>query len=214
MNQRVRERIPTPENDNRLNLTNNNLNNPFSNIAAGVALTTQNLATNPSIFPSASSPVPVLGTLLLSPINESDSVNNTLTSGSLAPNKNILPLNFKATSAQFGSLMIPSNTRQDMEPTNSFVVLPSSKNENEIIPVSITTAQLPSNLTTSSTAIITELPLDQPDSSETALSAELHPKMQRQHSFESNSGDSASVSSTLSKRPAGTKGKNHSEVYV
>lgn len=213
MNQRVRERIPTPENDNRLNLPHNN---PFSNIqsiATGVALTAQNLATNPSIFPSANSSVPILGTLLLSPINETDSVNNTLTSGH-APNKTILPLNFKSTAAQFGSLMIPSNAHQDMEPTNSFVVLPSSKNENEMIPVSITTAQLSSNPATSSTAIITELPLDQPDSSANANTSDLHPIMQRQHSFDSNSGDSTSVSSTLSKRPTGTTGKKNNEVYV
>lgn len=210
MNQRVRERIPTPENDNRLNLPHNN---PFSNIqsiASGVALTAQSLATNPSIFPSANSSVPILGTLLLSPINETDSVNNTLTSGH-APNKPILPLNFKS---QFGSLMIPSNAHQDMEPTNSFVVLPSSMNENETIPVSISSAQLSSNQGTSSTAVITELPLDQPDTSANVHTSDLHPIMQRQHSFDSNSGESTSVSSTLSKRPAGTKGKKHNEVYV
>lgn len=218
MNQRVRERIPTPENDNRLNLPNNNLNNPFSNIqsiATGVALTAQNLATNPSIFPSVNNSVPILGTLLLSPINESDSVNNTLTSGSLAPNKPILPLNFKSTKAQFGSLMIPHSSHQDMEPTNSFMVLPSSQNENEIIPVSITSAPLSSNPATSTTAVITELPLDQPDSSPIVHSPVFHPEMHRQHSFDSNTGDSTSVSSTLSKRQtAGNTGKKHNEVYV
>lgn len=217
INQRVRERIPTPENDNRLNLPHNNLGNTFGNmqsIATGVALTAQNLATNPSIFPSANNSVPILGTLLLSPINESDSVNNTLTSGSHAPNKSVLPLNFKPTTAQFGSLMIPSSTHQDMEPANSFMVLPSGKNESEIIPVSITAAQLSNNPTTSSTAIITELPLDQPDSSDKTHLPDLHPTIQRQHSFDSNSGDSTSVSSSLSKRPAGTTGKKHNEVYV
>jgi hypothetical protein len=142
MGQRVRERIPTPENDNRLSVSNNN-NNPFSNIqsiATGVALTAQNLATNPSIFPTSNN-VPILGTLLLSPIKESDSVNNTLSSGSLAQTKSI----FNSTNTQFGSLVIPSSSsHQDMESgtTNSFVVLPTSSSENEIIPVSITTVPL------------------------------------------------------------------------
>jgi hypothetical protein len=233
---RVRERIPTPENDNRLNGNNNNNNNPFSNIqsiATGVALTAQNLATNPSIFPSSNN-VPILGTLLLSPIKESDSVNNTLSSSSLAPSKSILPLNYKSTNTQFGSLVIPTSSHQDLD-SNSFVVLPSSSNENEIIPVSITT--VPLTITTSSAssgAIITELPIDQPDSSlrsapatprlgalfsdsPMSLSPALKHKIQRQQSVESNrsAADNASVSSnsTLSKRPGGAGGK-HSEVYV
>jgi hypothetical protein len=231
---RVRERIPTPENDNRLN--NNNGHNPFSNIqsiATGVALTAQNLATNPSIFQSSNN-VPILGTLLLTPIKESDSVNNTLSSSSLAPSKSILPLNYKSTNTQFGSLVIPTSSHQDLD-SNSFVVLPSSSNENEIIPVSITT--VPLTITTSSAssgAIITELPIDQPDSSlrsapatprlgalfsdsPMSLSPALKHKIQRQQSVESNrsAADNASVSSnsTLSKRPGGAGGK-HSEVYV
>lgn len=243
MGQRVRERIPTPENDNRVNGHHNNNNNPFSNIqsiASGVALTAQNLATNPSIFPSSNN-VPILGTLLLSPIKESDSVNNTLSSGSLAPSKSILPLNYKSTNTQFGSLVIPTSSTQDVNAntTNSFVVLQSSTHENDIIPVSITTVPLTittSNQTTSSGAIITELPLDQPDFSSMGLrsmavspsigdvnndSSARKQNIQRQQSVESNrsvaadddaSNESASSNSTTSKRP-GT-GNKHSEVYV
>lgn len=239
MGPRVRERIPTPENDNRMNGHNNN---PFGNIqsiATGVALTAQNLATNPSIFPSSNN-VPILGTLLLSPIKESDSLNNTLTSSSLAPSKSILPLNLKSTNTHFGSLVIPSSSNQDMDSstTNSFVVLPSSTNENEIIPVSITTVPMTMstiNQSVTTGAIITELPLDQPDSINYLRSAPATPclgnlfgdspimspalrhKIQRQQSVESNpdnaSNVSASSNSTLSKRPGGA-GNKHSEVYV
>lgn len=238
---RVRERIPTPENDNRLTVPNNN---PFSNIqsiATGVALSAQNLATNPSIFPSSNN-VPILGTLLLSPIKESDSVNNTLSSGSLAPSKSILPLNLNSTNTHFGSLVMTTNTNHDPESTttNSYVVLPSSTNKNEIIPVSITTVPLTitaTNHLASSNAIITELPLDQPDSSSNlksapatprlgnlfdspALSPALKDKIQRQQSVDSNQSAAAdnvsnvsASSSTLSKRPTGA-GNKHSEVYV
>lgn len=238
MNQRVRERIPTPENDNRLNVPSSN---PFSNIqsiATGVALTAQNLATNPSIFPSPNN-VPILGTLLLSPIKESDSVNNTLSSGSLAPSKSILPLNLKSTSTQFGSLVISPqvNAETDASQTSSFVVLPSSSNENEIIPVSITTMPLTitsTNQPMTTGAIITELPVDQTDSysgvtvvtpslsnlfsDSPSMSPALRHKIQRQQSVESNRSavaDNVSVSSTstLSKRPTGP-GNKHSEVYV
>lgn len=239
MVQRVRERIPTPENDNRLNVPQNT-NNPFSNIqsiATGVALTAQNLATNPSIFQTSNN-VPILGTLLLSPIKESDSVNNTLSSGSLAPSKSILPLNYKTTnSTQFGSLVIPSGSGHELDSTttNSFVVIPTSSTENEIIPVSITTVPLSyssTHQTTSSGAIITELPLDQSDVrslpslgslfDSPILSPAMRHKMQRQQSVESNrsttadnaSNVSASTNSTLSKRPGGGGGNKHSEVYV
>jgi hypothetical protein len=234
MVQRVRERIPTPENDNRFN--NNNHNNPFSNIqsiATGVALTAQNLATNPSIFPSSNN-VPILGTLLLSPIKESDSLNNTLSSSSLAPSKSILPLNYKSTNTQFGSLVIPSSSSQDPEATNSIFMLPSSKN-NEIIPVSITTVPLTittSNQSASMGAIITELPFDPVDMRSSPAtprngaffgdSPALRHKIQRQQSVESNrsgaadnvSNVSASSNSTLSKRPGGSASGKHSEVYV
>lgn len=241
MVQRVRERIPTPENDNRLHVPNNS-NNPFSNIqsiATGVALTAQNLATNPSIFPTSNN-VPILGTLLLSPIKESDSVNNTLSANSLAQNKSILPLNYKTTSTQFGSLVIPSSSSQDADShtTNSFVVIPSSSTESEIIPVSITTVPLTfsgTHQTMSTGAIITELPLDQPDMrslpatpnlaglfDSPILSQGFKHKIQRQQSMESNrsaatdnvSNVSASSNSTLSKRPGGGGGNKHSEVYV
>lgn len=242
MGQRVRERIPTPENDNRVNgHHHNHNNNPFSNIqsiASGVALTAQNLATNPSIFPSSNN-VPILGTLLLSPIKESDSVNNTLSSGSLAPSKSILPLNYKSTNTHFGSLVIPTSSTQDLNANtnNSFVVIQSSSHENEIIPVSITTVPLTistSNQSTSSGAIITELPLDQPDSfgfRSPAVTPSLgnlfndspasKQKIQRQQSVESNRSEppaedasnvSESSTSTTSKRPGA--GNKHSEVYV
>jgi hypothetical protein len=236
---RVRERIPTPENDNRLNghsnINNNNINNPFSNIqsiATGVALTAQNLATNPSIFPSSNN-VPILGTLLLSPIKESDSVNNTLSSSSLAPSKSILPLNYKSTNTQFGSLVIPSSSHQDLDSnmTSSFVMLPSSSSENEIIPVTITTVPLTitttSNQSVTTGAIITELPFDQTDfnlrsapatprlgilfGDSPVMSPALKHKIQRQQSVESNrSGTADNVStssnSTLTKRPGGSGG--------
>lgn len=240
MVQRVRERIPTPENDNRLHVPHNT-NNPFSHIqsiATGVALTAQNLATNPSIFQTSNN-VPILGTLLLSPIKESDSVNNTVSSNSFAPSKSILPLNYNTTnSTQFGSLVIPSGSSHDLDAntTNSFVVIPTSSTEREIIPVSITTVPLSystTHQTASSGAIITELPLDQSDVrslpttpnlgslfDSPILSPAMRHKMQRQQSVESNrsatadnaSNVSASTNSTLSKRPGG--GNKHSEVYV
>lgn len=238
MVQKVRERIPTPESDNRLNNGNFNQNNPFSNIqtiASGVALTAQNLATNPSIFPSSNN-VPILGTLLLSPINESDSVNNTLSSGSLAHHqtKSLLPFNVTS-NAQFGSLVMNSSHDQDSTNSNSFVVIPTTMSDNEMIPVSITSVPLSITTTLNSTtsgAIITELPLDQPDSSN-MRSAPATPrlggtfcdstenKVHRQQSLDSNrsmtTDDMSNASSNsnntnmTSKRPGG---KKHSEVYV
>lgn len=170
MNQRVRERVPTPENDNRLN--------PFSgiaSIASGVALTAQQLATNPSIFPSSTnnnnSSMPILGTLLLSPIKESDSVNNTLSSGSMvvSPSNSLLSPYIKSTNSPFGSLVVSSANHHDIEAnaTNSFVVLPASnkqqqQSDTEIIPVSIKT--VPYTTLSDHGAIITELPIDQCDS--------------------------------------------------
>lgn len=95
-----RERIPTPDNsENRLNNNQITNNHPFSaihTIASGVA----QLATSPNIFPSTNN-VPILGTLLLSPIKESDSVNNTLTSGSMQTKTSILPLNYKSSHGEF-----------------------------------------------------------------------------------------------------------------
>lgn len=237
MVQRVRERIPTPENDNRMH----NSNNPFSNIqsiATGVALSAQTLATNPNIYQPTNS-VPILGHLLLSPIKESDSLNNTLSSISNAPNQSILPLNYKSTNTQFGSLVIPtSSSHQDFDSntTNSFVVITSNSNESEVIPVSITTVPISistsnHSTTTSGGAFITELPLDQPDASTSLRSSPattslgnlfgdspaVRHKVQRQQSVESNpdnaSNVSASTNSTLSKRQGGT-GKKHGEVYV
>lgn len=235
--QRVRERIPTPENDNRLNShhINNSNNNPFSaihSIATGVAWSAQNLATNPSIFPNSSSNVQPAVSLLLSPIKESDSVNNTLSnlsSSSLAPSMSTLPINMNS-NAQF---VIPNNSHQDMDTSSKpFIVM---RNENEMIPVSvISTVPSMSNQSTSGAIItdITDLPFDQPDSSRIppgtpslvnllADSLTKSPggkhKIQRQHSVESNEASisnnadnvSSSPGSTLSKRP-----KKHNEVYV
>lgn len=244
MAQRVRERIPTPENDNRLNGHHNNNNNPFGNIqsiATGVAMSAQNLATNPSIFQSSTN-VPILGTLLLSPIKESDSVNNTISSGSLAPNSSILQLNLSSANKQFESLVIPTSSNQDMDSStkNSYVVI-SSENENLSIPVSITTVPITISTSMPSTqtgAIITELPLDQSDLIANVRSPVVTPslenlfndspittpalkhKIQRQQSVESNrsgAGDSASnashsSNSTQTKRQGA--GNKHSEVYV
>lgn len=240
--QRVRERIPTPESDNRLNGVGGNsmsqASNPFNNIqsiATGVALTAQNLTNNPSIF-SSSNNMPILGTLLLSPINEADSVNNTMTSGSLAQSKSLIPFNVKSTSTQFGSLMIPANSSHDQDSTNSssFVVIPTTMSENEIIPVSITSVPLSittTNHSTTSGAIITELPLEQSDSSRLqstpttprlghlfdspALSEN---RVHRQQSLDSNrsAADNSSGVSSNSNNATATKrnGKKHSEVYV
>lgn len=235
MVQRVRERVPTPENDNRLNINSTTNNNPFSlpTISSSVALTSQ-LTANPSIFTTSNNAVPILGTLLLSPIKETDSVNNTLSSGSLVTatsNKSILPLNFNSTNAQFGSLVMTANPNQDhLETTNSFVVLPTTQNENELIPVH--TVPLAITTTTSQTsAVITELPVDQTDSIrsppatprlenlfvEMSGSPQKH-KIERQQSVDSEvstqnvDNNSNSSNSTLSRRPA--NGKKHGEVYV
>lgn len=244
MAQRVRERIPTPENDNRLNGHHNINHNPFGNIqsiATGVAMSAQNLATTPSIFPtSTNGPPTILGTLLLSPIKESDSVNNTISSGSLANNNSILQLNLSSTNTQ--SLVIPTSSNQDMDSsTKSSYVVISNESENLSIPVSITT--VPITITqnipsTQTSAVITELPFDQPDSSvglrsrtgtlslenlfsdSPVMTPSLKHKVQRQQSVESNrsgTGDnnsnaSHSSNSTQSKRPGA--GNNHSEVYV
>jgi hypothetical protein len=243
--QRVRERIPTPESDNRLNGVGGNSmsqqTNPFSNIqsiATGVALTAQNLASNPSIF-SSSNNMPILGTLLLSPINEADSVNNTLTSSSLAQSTSLIPFNVKSTNTQFGSLVIPTNSSHDQDSTNSssFVVIPTTMTENEIIPVSITSMPLSittTNHSTTSGAIITELPLEQSDSSSRLQSTPTTPRLghlfdspalsehrvHRQQSLDSNrsaadnssgvSSNSNNATTTTTKR----NGKKHSEVYV
>lgn len=229
MNQRVRERVPTPENDNRMN--GHNQMSSIPSIASGVAMTTHNLATTPSIFPTTTNnSMPILGTLLLSPIKESDSVNNTLSSGSItvAPTNSILPLNIKTTNPQtFGSLVV-STTKAD----------------GEIIPVSITTVPLTATSDLHNTgAIITELPVDQNDSITSSggkRSAPATPrlgnffsdfsvspippaknKIQRQHSVDSNNSVnpnmddlSTSSNSTISKRQPQVGGKKHSEVYV
>lgn len=238
--QKVRERIPTPESDNRLNGQHSlsHATNPFNNIqstiATGVALTAQNLASNPTIFPSSNN-MPILGTLLLSPINEADSVNNTLSSGSLAP------FNVKS-NTQFGSLVIPSNSghEHDSSNSNSFVVIPTSMTENEIIPVSITSVPVSITTTNHSTslgAMITELPFDHSDSSHLRStpttprlshlfgsdSPSSEHRVHRQQSMDSNrsvttADNSSSMSSnsnnatTTTKRTAG--GKKNSEVYV
>lgn len=233
MVQRVRERVPTPENDNRLNINSTSNSNPFTlpTISSSVALASQ-LTTNPSIFTTSNNSVPILGTLLLSPIKETDSVNNTLSSGSLTTattNKSILPLNFNSKNAQFGSLVIPANANQDLETANSFVVLPTStataQNENELIPVHT----VPVAITTTSSqtsAVITELPVDQNDSIprlenlfiDMSSSPALRNKLERE-SVDSEKltgnvdNNSNSSSSTLSRRP-GNGNKKNGEVYV
>ena len=64
----------------------------------------------------------------------------------------------------FSSLVIPTSSHQDMD-NSSFVVLPSSSaNDNDNIPVSMTTVPYTRVDHTSSGAFITELPIDQPDS--------------------------------------------------
>jgi hypothetical protein len=247
MGQRIRERVPTPENENRLNVnsTNTAANNPFTtipSITSQVALTTSphHLTTTQSLFPSNNNTLPILGTLLLSPIKESDSVNNTLSSGSLtavSQSQSILPLNITSANAQFGSLVLPGSSNPDLETTNSFVVLPptnSHQKENEMVHAlhhhhhHITT-------TNPSGAIITDLPVDQSDSPATPRLENLFGDMmsnspitttknriQRQQSVDSNksyatNADNASNStnSTLSRRPqASNNGKKHGEVYV
>lgn len=235
---RVRERVPTPENDSRMNINSTSNNNPFTlpSISSSVALATSQLATNPTIFPSSNNSVPILGTLLLSPIKESDSVNNTLSSGSLATmtsTKSILPLNITSTNAQFGSLVIPANSNQDLE---NFVMIPTTttitQNENELIPVH--TVPLAITTTASQTsAVITDLPVDQTDSmrsrgatprlenlfGDVTASPALKNKIERQQSLDSENiatsvdNNSNSSNSTLSRRPANVNGKN-GEVYV
>ncbi|XP_070497388.1 bestrophin-2 isoform X2 [Chironomus tepperi] len=237
---RVRERVPTPENDShRMNINSTSNNNPFTlpSISSSVALATSQLATNPTIFPSNNNSVPILGTLLLSPIKESDSVNNTLSSGSLATmtsNKSILPLNITSTNAQFGSqFVIPANSNQDLE---NFVMIPTTttitQNENELIPVH--TVPLAITTTASQTsAVITEFPVDHTDSvrsrgttprlenlfGDVTASPALKNKIERQQSLDSENvttnvdNNSNSSNSTLSRRPAKVNGKN-GEVYV
>lgn len=64
----------------------------------------------------------------------------------------------------FSSLVIPTSSHQDME-NSSFVVLPSSSaNDNDHLPVSMTTVPYTRVDHTKSGAFITELPIDQPDS--------------------------------------------------
>lgn len=101
---RSRPRIPTPDVSkdgqdriDRLSISNHVSGVP--SVASGVALTAQHLATTPSIYPSSNN-LPVVGTLLLSPIKESDaSNNNTLQSGhpsTTALANSILPFNIKS----------------------------------------------------------------------------------------------------------------------
>ncbi|KAG5677592.1 hypothetical protein PVAND_007340 [Polypedilum vanderplanki] len=241
MGQRIRERVPTPENENRLNI-NSTTNNPFTTIptiASQVTLTatSQQLTTAPSIFQSTNNSVPILGTLLLSPIKESDSVNNTLSSGSLTTvtqSQSILPINITSANAQFGSLVLSGSSNQDIETTNSFVVLPTNtqQKENDMIPVH--TLPLAISTTTTTSPIITELPVDQSDASSTPRLENLFSdtmsnspiittknRIQRQQSVDSNKSyatnvDNASNStnSTLSRRPqANANGKKNNEVY-
>jgi hypothetical protein len=103
---RNRPRVPTPDvskeqQDRQDRLSFSGPVNGIQSIASGVALTTQQLATTPSIYPSNNGNLPVMGTILLSPIKESDaSVNNTLQSGhpsTTALANSILPFSIKST---------------------------------------------------------------------------------------------------------------------
>ena len=205
--------------------------NPFSgiqSIASGVALTAQQLATNPSIYPSSTN-VPVVGTLLLSRIEETDSLNNTLQSGhpstaSLA--RSVLPMKVNMGSkTSLRSLMVPvTSNASDMRTstTNSFVVLPANSHNNssdhhELIPVTITTLTLTNTISSPTGATITELPLDQPDtfgdwkkpasrtsSVMTSLDSDhqsyQHQKLDRQQSAASTSSRPADTLSVISSK--------------
>lgn len=92
-----RPRIPTPDvtkegiEKERFNITTLGSMAPVTTgtggsgttVASGVALMAQQLATTPAMYPSSNENVPVLGTLLLSPIKEMDSnsAHNTLQAG-------------------------------------------------------------------------------------------------------------------------------------
>lgn len=99
MQPRSRPRIPTPDvsKESQDRIERLSISNPsgIPSVASGVALTAQHLATTPSIYPSSN--MPVVGTLLLSPIKESDaSNNNTLQAGhpsTTALANSILPYN-------------------------------------------------------------------------------------------------------------------------
>lgn len=125
---KARPRIPTPDvtkevmdrEHNRFAITtlnslsaSNAMTNGTPSIASGVALMTHQLANTPSMYPSTiNNDMPVVGTLLLSPIKEMDSssVNNTLQVGhpaTAALAKAVLPHNLQS---GFGTVSLGTPT--------------------------------------------------------------------------------------------------------
>uniref|UniRef100_A0A336LX87 Bestrophin homolog n=1 Tax=Culicoides sonorensis TaxID=179676 RepID=A0A336LX87_CULSO len=143
---KARPRIPTPDvtkdvlNERERNsFSNNDSSNSqnSSSVTGSVGIISQQLATNPSVYPSMRpSDVPVVGTLLLSPIKEmeSASVNSTLqanhpTTAALA--KSILPAALKSAGIGTGntaltSISLPLTTsRNEKSDKNPIIVLPA-----------------------------------------------------------------------------------------
>lgn len=145
---KIRPRIPTPDvtkdilNNERERLSISAQGAPHSNLAPtniGI-MSQQHLTTTTSLYPINSSDVPVVGTLLLSPIKEmeSTSVNNTLTANHPTTNalaKSVMPASLKsAGNPSFANnkigdkqpiLMFPTTTKA-IEENSSVFVIPTS----------------------------------------------------------------------------------------
>lgn len=147
---RARPRIPTP--DVTKDVLNNERErhsfsshpdipkhqNAINSVTGSVGIISQQLATTPSVYPSTrTSDVPVVGTLLLTPIKEMDSssVNSTLqanhpTTAALA--KSVLPATLKTAGIGTGntaltSITLPMTSTKTGE-KNPFLVVPTGSN--------------------------------------------------------------------------------------
>lgn len=157
---RHRERIPTPDvtkdvlNNERERERNTNPSHhpePIpkhqnTSIAGHVGIVSQQLATTPSIYPPMRpSDVPVVGTLLLSPIKEmeSASVNSTLTANhptTAALAKSVLPATLKTAGIGTGSNALTSITLPISKKgeKNPFIVMPAGSNDTPVFVIPTT----------------------------------------------------------------------------
>ncbi|XP_053687646.1 bestrophin-2-like [Sabethes cyaneus] len=233
---KARPRIPTPDvtKDTKVHplsgITTHSVQlEKTSNIASGVALMATQLANNPSIYPASaattlnSNDLPVVGTLLLTPIKELDSSlgSNTLHAGQSATAalaKSILPPTIKRPVSSYvkdgqtssigkaGScstdtvIMIPITNTVSSNSTDSGPVTVATASD--AIPISVTSIPLAFTAEPANTgSFITELPCDD--------SVGITTMTLNDGKKSPNSKASSSATSTLSKRKP-----EHSEVYV
>lgn len=159
-----RPRIPTPDvskdmvNEKQTNITKaeklQNTSNPTS-VATGVAMVSQHLANNPSVYPTTTqtSDVPMVG-LLLSPIKEMESlsVNSTLQAGHPATKalaKAVLPATLKSAGLNsngtaMATLTLTSEANNTQQPVTLMLPVTSTADNSNLFVIS-TAPSLPTS---------------------------------------------------------------------